>query len=86
MLPPFLQPKKTASIIMQKKMKAGGEVEANDDMGEIDPNLVMAAEDVLSAIAMKDANALASALYAAFEVCDAGPHEEGEHLEEKEND
>ncbi len=42
-----------------------------------------AAEDLIAAIANKDASAVADALYAAFEYCDEQPHEEGPHIEEE---
>jgi hypothetical protein len=79
---PFLMPKKTVSVIQQKKMSEGGEMK--EEMSEPKEELVYAAEDVLSAIAMKDAKALAMALKSAFEILDASPHVEGEHLEEAE--
>lgn len=79
---PFLMPKKTVSVIQQKKMSEGGEMK--EEISEPKEELVYAAEDVLSAIAMKDATALAMALKSAFEILDASPHVEGEHLEESE--
>jgi hypothetical protein len=42
------------------------------------------AEDILRAINMKDAKSLAEALRDAFEVIDAAPHVEGEHINESE--
>ncbi len=45
--------------------------------------VVAAAEDVMAAIQRQDAKALARALRAAFEICDAMPHVEGEHVEEE---
>lgn len=45
-----------------------------------DMGLHSAAEDILKAIESKDSKALASAIKAAFEICDAEPHEEGEHI------
>lgn len=73
---PWLQPrKKTVSVL-----------DANPDgsmkkMEEIPEELVMAAEEFLSAIARKDAKDVAYALQACFQLCDAEPHVEGEHLE-----
>lgn len=63
---PFLQPKKAASVIMAK-MKPDG-IEPMHEEGEEDPSLMMAAEDILSAISMKDAKALAEALKAANDI------------------
>ncbi len=48
-----------------------------DEEQDLD-SMEVAAEDVLSAIAAKDAKALAVAMRAAFELCDSEPHEEGE--------
>jgi len=39
-------------------------------------SLTIAAEEVLSAIAARDASALAGALRAAFEICELSPHQE----------
>lgn len=41
--------------------------------------LESAAEDLISAVHSKDVKAVASALKAAFEMCDSQPHEEGPH-------
>lgn len=71
---PFLKNKKEAS--------AAGPVEAikrdHDDGYEYDM-LESAAEDLISAVHSKDIKSVASALKAAFEICDAQPHEEGPH-------
>ena len=50
-----------------------------DEDAEYD-SLHSAAEDLLSAINSKDIKAIASALRAAFELCDSEPHEEGPHV------
>lgn len=42
-----------------------------------------AAEDMMSAFESKDVPALAEALRAAFDICDAMPHEEGPHTNEE---
>lgn len=41
--------------------------------------LESAAEDLMSAVHSKDIKGIASALRAAFEICDSQPHEEGPH-------
>lgn len=41
--------------------------------------LASAAEDLISAVHSKDANAVAQALEAAFQICDSQPHYEGEN-------
>ena len=73
---PFLQPKKMSSVIVAK-MKPEGGVEPEE---ATDSSLEMAAEELIRAVHSKDASAVATALQAAFEVCDAMPHEEGEHV------
>lgn len=42
-------------------------------------SMEVAAQDVLHAVESKNAKALASALRAAFELCDSEPHNEGPH-------
>jgi galactokinase/mevalonate kinase-like predicted kinase len=79
---PFLEPKKMAGIVMMKMKNNSSEAEKEE--GEPMPEMLAAAEDILSAIAMKDAKALADALHAAFMIADSMPHEEGEHMEEEE--
>lgn len=76
---PFLAPKKQAGVIIAKRV--GDKTEPMHEEGEEDPGLMAAAEDLISAIHAKDAKAAAQALKAAFEVCDAYPHEEGPHVE-----
>lgn len=67
---PFLQEKK------QDTFSVGGSV----TMDQVDPGLIAAAYDLLKALESKDTKALAMALKNAFELCDAQPHKEGEHI------
>lgn len=78
---PFLQPKKAAAVIIAKR-KPEGSAEPMHEEGEEDPALMSCAEDLISAVHAKDAVGVANAMRAAFEVMDAAPHVEGEHLEE----
>lgn len=80
---PFLKPKKITSIIIAKHKPEGG-IEPMHEEDEEMPELVGAAESLISAVHSKDAKAVAEALKAAFEVCDAYPHQEGEHVEKGE--
>lgn len=67
----------------QKEVGASGSsepIKRKPDEPEDYDYLESAAEDILSAIASKDAKALAVAIKAAFEICDSEPHEEGEHI------
>ena len=77
---PFLNHRKMASVIMSRKAEGG--VVAEHEEGEEAPELMAAADDLLSGIAMKDAKRVAEALSAAFEILDSMPHVEGEHMEE----
>lgn len=74
---PFLQPKKQASVIIAKRV--GDKTVPIKEEGESEPGLVAAAEDLISAINMKDAAAVAKALRAAFEICEA--YEDADELE-----
>ena len=76
------------SIIIGKLKPRGmmaskdGEEEMQDSPVGENEELKVAAEEILSAIEEKDAEALSESLHAFFEICDAQPHEEGEHVEE----
>lgn len=65
---PYLNPRKSAGIIIAKRI--GDKTEDSHEEGEHPEGLMAAAEDILSAIAMKDAKALASAIKAAIECAD----------------
>jgi hypothetical protein len=49
-----------------------------------DDSMHAAAQDVLDAIKAGDVARLASAIRSAFEIMDASPHVEGEHINEEE--
>ena len=71
---PFLKKNQEASVYLEEEHKKRESDEESDyDM------LESAAEDLLSAIQSRDIKAIASALKAAFEMCDSQPHEEGEN-------
>jgi len=73
---PFLQPKKMAGLIVQK-YKPEGKMEPMGEEGDMDPGLMAAAEDLISAVHAKDAKKVAQALQSAFEIAESKPHEEG---------
>jgi hypothetical protein len=73
---PFLKPKKLSAIIIAKTKPEGG-VEPIAEEGEQTPEMVGIAEQLISAINSKDANAVAEALQAAHE-CAMYAHEETE--------
>lgn len=69
---PFLKSKQMAGSIIAKTKPEGG-LEPESQEGQDDPGLMSAAEDLISAVNMKDASAVASALRSAFDILDAGP-------------
>lgn len=85
---PFMKRKNLATLILAQRGKSDVEIkpEMKSPGDEIDPGLIEAAEDILRAINEKSPIVLAHALHAAFQICDAMPHEEGEHLEESEEE
>lgn len=81
---PFLEPKKIVSVISSRRGKnpdieVNAEVEAPGQ--EMDAGLKAAAEDLLRALDTRSAIDLAKAFRAAFEICDAYPHQEGTYKE-----
>lgn len=58
-------------------------IEPKIEKDEDDMGLLAAAEDLLDAIKKDDKNQVAVALRAAFEILDAEPHVEGEHVSEE---
>jgi hypothetical protein len=82
---PFLDKKKIVSVISAKRGKP--DVEVNSEMeapgSELSPGLKEAAEDLMRGLEAKSPIDIAKALKAAFEICDAYPHKEGEHMDEE---
>jgi hypothetical protein len=79
---PFLKPKAVGSVIIVKAKPEGGTAPESEE-GKHAPELLSASEDLIQAIASKDATAVADALAAAFYFCDSEPHVEGPHLEDE---
>lgn len=75
---------KAAVAIILGKMKPKGSHMA-EEHAEMHPDesLHACAEDLLGAIKTNDAAGVADALKAFFHICDAMPHEEGEHMSEE---
>jgi hypothetical protein len=75
---------KAAVAIILGKMKPKGSYDA-EEQAEMHPDesLHACAEDLLGAIKADDAAGVADALKAFFHICDAMPHEEGEHMSEE---
>lgn len=66
--------KKPVTLLASVSPEGKGEMQG--ESGEPDEGLIQASEDILSAIAQKDAKALAVALQSAYTVCDTGPYED----------
>lgn len=83
---PFLQKKHGVAGLIMEKRKANGDLQetSNEPQDQLNPALMAAAHDILSAMHMNDANKLAQALKAAFEICDSEPHSEGPHINQGE--
>jgi hypothetical protein len=80
---PFLKPKATAvGGIMNVLRKPDGETEV-EESGD-DSGLEACATDLIRGVASKDTSLIIDALRSAFQILDAEPHEEGEHLGEEE--
>lgn len=71
---PFLNARKIASVIIAKKLP-NGSIEPSHEEGLPDPAMLSAAEDLLSAISMKDASKVAAALSAAFNISESSEPE-----------
>jgi len=80
---PFLSDKKkrVAGLIISKRKPEGG-MEMPKAADEVPESVEQCAKDILKAIETKDAKMLAMAIRSAFEILDAEPHVEGEHLNE----
>lgn len=74
---PFLNHRKIASVIMAVR-KPDGAIEAKNEEGEHGPEIMSVAEDLISAVNMKDAKAVADALVAAFDILESSEDESGE--------
>jgi hypothetical protein len=66
---PFLKPKQSGSIMYQKAGKDG--MESVEKEGEGHPGLMSAAEDLISAVHMKDAKAAMEAMKAHHEIMES---------------
>lgn len=73
--------KKKLSPMLVAKVTPDGKMDPQGEEGGVDPGLISAAEELISAVKSGDAEAVAMALQAAFELCDSMPHEEGPHVE-----
>lgn len=74
---PFLKPKAVAGLIIQKRAADGSAPETGPE-DEQDQGLTSAAEDLIRAVHAKDAQGVAAAFKAAFDMLESAPHEEAE--------
>jgi hypothetical protein len=80
---PFLKPKAAgAGGIMNVLRKPDGETEVEESMD--DSGLEACATDLIRGVTAKDTGLIIDALRSAFQILDAEPHEEGEHVGEEE--
>lgn len=79
---PFLKPKASsvAGIIISHR-KPDDESQAAPEPGDDTAALEACAEDLLRALASKDAKMVADALKSAYEICDSMPHEDPEQVQ-----
>lgn len=70
---PFLKPKPMGSVVVAVK---DDKLKPSHDESSHPPELMAAAEDLISAVGSKDAKAVADAMYAAYEVCASYPQGE----------
>ncbi len=73
---PFLKSKNVAGVIISQRKPDGGMEEMGPGDPAPDAGMEACAEDIMRAIASKDAKAFAVALRAAFEMMESEPHEE----------
>lgn len=78
---PFLNHRKIASVVIAKRAAGGSDIEPMHEEGEPMPEMLAVAEELLSAIAMKDAKRVAEVLHAAVQISGMMP-EEAEELGE----
>ena len=78
---PFLKKNQAAATGVIVKTRQPDEKPDMDDQDDPKAAKKAAAMDLLRAIEAKDHAGIADALQAAFEIMDAEPHEEGDHVE-----
>jgi hypothetical protein len=86
---PFLRKKNDAGIagVMVQHRSPDAEGEGHKDQeDQPEAGLRACAKDLMDAISSGDEGRVASALRAAFEICDSEPHEEGPHTNEDEEE
>ena len=81
---PFMKKRQVAALIIQNRTPDGVKTEGAEDSQ--DQGLMSCAEDLIRAVHAKDAQAVASAMRAAFEILESEPHEEAEQSEPSESE
>ena len=82
-VPPFLKPRRQdAAVYVAERKPDGSRMEMKEESD--DSGLLACADDLIRAIHAKDSHKAAAAMRAAFEIMEAAPHEEGEHINEME--
>lgn len=75
-LPFLMKPRASGGVITE--VRPSDHKDDSDNSG-----LEMAAKDLCEALEVKDFKRISAALKAAFQILDAMPHDEGEHLNEQ---
>lgn len=73
---PFLKKKNESAGIIGEASLKNGEIQMDEEMSDLE----MVMEELIAAVQAGDAKGAASAMQAAFQICDSAPHEEGPHL------
>ena len=83
----MLPDRHAVSIIVGKLVpKKGGESPSAPPPEADDDGLTTAADELIESVSRKDAQAVAAALRAAFDILESQPHEEGPHDETDDED
>lgn len=78
---PFLKNKNSGVAGLIVKSRVPDEKPESDESEDKDAAIHACAQDLISAIQVKDVKAVAEAIRSAFEILDSMPHFEGEHTE-----
>jgi len=75
---PFLNKRKAAALIMEARSPEGHKTEMHQEQ-DSDPGAALrsCSEDLIRAVHTQNAEAVSSAIRAAFEILESEPHEEG---------
>ena len=78
---PFLEKRKVAGLIIQRRTPDGGHEDTPENHSE--DGLRSCAQDLIKAVQTGNEERVAKALRDAFEILDSEPHEEGPHMNDE---